>query len=286
MSRVLCFFLAFVLCISVAQAQQFTLPQASPHAFVSQTVGLTEIAVDYHTPAVRNRAIWGQLVPYDQVWRAGANENTIISFTDSVRIGNQTVPAGKYSLFVLPSAEHDWQFILNKVTTHWGAEGYDAKEDQVRVPVMPEQSTMHETLVYWFSDVRPNSAKLNLSWEQKTISVTIRTNVHAKVLNAMQAALTERPNDPQLLAQAADYLIQNRMEAELALRYINRAIELNDSYTNNWLKARLMAQKEDYLTAVEIARRAIKMGDKDDESFKHQLPNMRLALTEWQSKAY
>jgi tetratricopeptide (TPR) repeat protein len=286
MSRLICLILAGFLAIVGAEAQQFPQPQASPHAVVSQTIGLTDVTVDYHTPGVKNRKIWGQLVPYDQVWRAGANENTLITFSDSVRISGKPVPAGTYSVYVQPSADHDWQFILNKVTTHWGSEGYDPKDDLIRVPVLPETTPLRESLHYWFSDVRPATGRLNLSWETKTISVFIRTNVHAKVLAGMQAAVQKTPNDPQLLAQAADYLIQNQIEAELALRYINRAIELNDSYTNNWLKARLMAQKEDYLSAVESARRAIKLGDKDDDSFKTQLPSMKVALTQWQAKAY
>ncbi|RTQ45702.1 DUF2911 domain-containing protein [Hymenobacter gummosus] len=286
MFRLPCLILAGLLAFTTAQAQQFPLPQASPHAVVTHTLGLTDVTVDYHAPGVKSRKVWGQLVPYDQVWRAGANENTLITFSDSVRVGGKPVAAGTYSLYVQPSADHDWQLILNKVTTHWGSEGYDPKDDVLRVPVLPETTPARETLVYWFSDVRPGAGRLNLSWEEKTISVFIRTNVHAKVLAAMQQAVQKTPNDPQLLAQAADYLIQNQIEAELALRYINRAIELNDSYTNNWLKARLMAQKEDYLSAVESARRAIKLGDKDDNAFKSQLPNMKVALTQWQSKAY
>lgn len=286
MFRFFCLLLLSLLGAAPVRAQLFPQPQVSPHAVITQTVGLTDITVDYHAPGVRNRSIWGQLVPYDQVWRAGANENTLITFTDSVRVGNKPVAAGTYSLFVQPSADHDWQFILNKKTDHWGNEGYDAQNDVLRVPVMPETSPMRETLHYWFSDIRPGTARLNLSWEQRTISVFIRTNPHAKVLAAMQAAVAKTPNDPQLLSAAADYLIQNQIEAELALKYVNRAIELNESYTNLWLKARLMAQKEDYLSAVESARRAIKAGDKDDDKFKNQLPGMKLTLTQWQSKAY
>lgn len=286
MSRFFCLILAAFLGAATAHAQQFTQPQASPHAVTTQTIGLTDVTVDYHTPGVKNRKIWGQLVPYEQVWRAGANENTLITFSDSVRIGGRPVPAGTYSLYVLPSADHDWQFILNKVTNHWGNEGYNAKDDVLRVPVLPETTPMHESLSYWFSDVRPNAARLNLSWEEKSVSVFIRTNVHAKVLQSMQTAVQKTPNDAQLLAAAADYLIQNQIEGELALKYINRAIELNESYTNLWLKARLMAQKEDYLSAVEAARRAIKAGDKDDDKFKNQLPGMKVTLTQWQSKAY
>ncbi|KAA9339847.1 DUF2911 domain-containing protein [Hymenobacter busanensis] len=286
MSRFVALVASCLLTASVALAQDFPQPQASPRAVVTQTVGLTEVTVDYHAPNVKGRKIWGQLVPYDQVWRAGANENTTITFSDSVRVGGKPVPAGKYSVYVLPSADHEWQLILNKVTTHWGAEGYKEADDLLRLPVLPETAPMRETLGYWFSDVRPGAARLNLSWEERTLSVSIRTDVNTQVVRAMKKAVEAKPDNPQLLAQAADYLIQNQLEAELALQYINRAIALNDTYTNNWLKAKLLAQKEDYMTAVAFARRAIKMGDKDDESFKTQLPTMRAVLTQWQAKAY
>ncbi|MCR5890141.1 DUF2911 domain-containing protein [Hymenobacter sp. J193] len=265
---------------------QLPLPQASPRALLQQTVGLTDVTVEYHSPSVKGRGVWGQLVPYNQIWRAGANENTVISFSSNVHLNGKLVLAGKYSLFVLPVSDQDWQFVLNKVTTHWGAEGYDATQDVVRVPIVPEASAFRETLCYWFSDVRPTAAHLNLSWERLTGSLVIETDVHAQVLAGIEQTLAARPNNWQLLAQAAEYMVQNNLQAEQALHYINESIRLNESYTNTWIKARLMASKQDYGTAVLYARKALKLGDKDDANFKAQQPNMRIALTEWQAKAY
>lgn len=262
------------------------LPQASPHVVLTHTVGLTDVTVDYHAPGVRNRAIWNALVPYGQVWRAGANENTLITFSDSVRVNGKNLPAGKYSFFVMPRSDQDWDLILNRVTTHWGAEKYDSTQDVLRVPVVPEASAHHETLLYWFSDVKTGSAHLNLSWEKKTVSLYLDTNVQARVVAGIEKAVAQRPDDWQLLAQAADYLVQNNLQSEKALAYINRSIKLHDVYTNNWIKARLLASKSDFDTAIVYARKAMKLGDKDDEAFRSQLPNMRVSLIEWQSKAY
>ncbi|SHL74615.1 DUF2911 domain-containing protein [Hymenobacter psychrotolerans] len=267
-------------------ASLLPLPQASPHVLLSHTVGLSEVMVDYHAPSVRNRQIWQGLVPYNQIWRAGANENTLITFTDTVRINGKTLPAGQYSFFVFPRSDQDWDMVFNRVTTHWGAEKYDEKEDVLRVPVVPEESAFHETLLYWFSDVKPGSAHLNLSWEKKTVSIYIDTNVQARVVAGIEKAVAQRPGDWQLLAQAADYLVQNNLNAERALYFINESIRLRDVYTNNWIKARLLASKLDYDTAIVYARKAIKLGDKDDENFKAQLPSMRVSLIEWQGKAY
>ncbi|SMB99817.1 conserved hypothetical protein [Hymenobacter roseosalivarius DSM 11622] len=270
----------------MASAPELPLPQASPRALVLQTIGLTDVTVDYHAPGVKGRPVWGTLVPWNQVWRAGANENTLITFSEPVKVNGQAVPAGKYSFYVLPQDNQDWQLILNRVTTHWGSEGYDAKDDLLRVPASSEAAPFHETLLYWFSDVKPTTARLNLTWEKRTVSMTIETEVHEQALRGIQQTLAATPNNWQLLAQAADYLVQNNLHGELALRYINESIRLRNVYTNNWIKARLLASKQDYTTAIAYARKAIKLGDKSDDTFKAQLPGMRIALTDWQAKAY
>ncbi|UYZ64102.1 DUF2911 domain-containing protein [Hymenobacter weizhouensis] len=268
------------------QPVQLPLPQASPRAVVTQTFGLTEVTVDYHAPSVRGRTIWGNLVPYEQVWRAGANENTLIRFSTPVLLRGQTIPAGQYSFFVVPHQEREWELVLNRVTTHWGTEGYQAAQDIVRVPVMPETAPFHENLLYWFSDIKPTGAHLNLTWEKRTLTLLIETDVHNQVLAGIEQVLQQNPGNWQLLAQAADYLVQNNLQPERALTYINESIKLQDAATNNWIKARLLAQQQDFGTAIVYARRAIKLGDKEDTAFKSQLPNMRIALTEWQAKAY
>ncbi|MDU0370108.1 DUF2911 domain-containing protein [Hymenobacter endophyticus] len=267
-------------------AIQLPLPQASPRASVSQTFGLTEVTVDYHAPAVRNRTVWGGLVPYDQVWRAGANENTLIRFSTPVLLRGQLVPAGQYSYYVVPHQDRDWELTLNRVTTHWGAEGYDQRDDVIRVPVMPETAPFHENLTYWFSDIKPTGAHLNLTWEKRTLTLLIETEVHKQVLVGIEQVLQQKPDDWQLLAQAADYLVQNNIQPERALTWINESLKLQDAAPNNWIKARLLAQQQDFGTAIVYARKAIKLGDKEDTAFKSQLPGMRIALTEWQAKAY
>src|SRR5688572_26731704 len=117
-------------------AAQIEIPRPSPHATVSQTIGTTTITVDYHRPGVKNRTIWGGLVPYDSPWRMGANEATTISFSDPVKIGGTDIPAGKYS-FSAMTARDKWTLSLTKDPGQWGAYGYDQSEDQVRVTVTP-----------------------------------------------------------------------------------------------------------------------------------------------------
>ena len=119
-----------------AQAPQLILPKASPRATVSQTVGLTEISITYDRPGVNGRPIWGTLVPWDSVWRAGANENTVIAFSSPVRVGDTDVPAGRYGLHMIPSRP-EWTVILSRQANAWGSFSYDPAEDLLRVKVTP-----------------------------------------------------------------------------------------------------------------------------------------------------
>ncbi len=267
-------------------ASLLPVPQASPRVVLAHTIGLTDVTVDYHAPSVRGRVIWEGLVPYNQIWRAGANENTLFTVTDTVRVNGRVLPAGTYSFYVFARSDQDWDLVFNRVTTHWGTEGYDAKDDVLRVPVVPEASPFHETLLYWFSDVQAGTAHFNLSWEKKTVSAVIDTRVQTRVVAAIEKAVAAQPNNWQLLAQAAEYLVQHNLHAERALQLVNESIRLRDAYPNNWIKARLLASKLDYDTAIVFGRRAIKLGDKEDQEFKAKLPSMRTSLIEWQGKAY
>jgi len=143
-------FLCLLLLATAVSAQpSLTLPQASPRASVSQTVGLTEMTITYHRPAVNARKIWGGLVPYGEVWRAGANENTTISFSSPVTVGGKTLAAGIYGLHILPT-EGNWTVILSTVSSAWGSFSYDSKEDAARVTVQPQPADVQERLSYSF----------------------------------------------------------------------------------------------------------------------------------------
>ena len=143
---------ALVSSVAVAQAPPLTVPQPSPAARVEQTVGLTRLTVDYHRPAVNGRKVWGGLVPYGQVWRAGANENTVFSTSSAIKVAGKPLAAGSYGLHMIPTA-HDWTIIFNRVTTGWGSFAYEAKDDVLRVTVHPVATAENEErLSYRFDD--------------------------------------------------------------------------------------------------------------------------------------
>ena len=145
-----------LLLISMAHAQSaiLDLPRASQHAVVTQRIGITDVTINYHRPVVNKRKVWGGLVPYGDVWRAGANENTTIAFSDPVSVEGKTLPKGTYGLHMIPG-ENEWTVIFSKNSTSWGSFTYDQKEDALRVAVKPQSTDFHEALTYDFDDVKP-----------------------------------------------------------------------------------------------------------------------------------
>src|SRR5881394_2060104 len=146
---------------SAAQSFVLDLPTASPRAQISQRIGLTEITINYHRPLVKGRKIWGGLVPYGTVWRAGANENTTIAFTDPVSIEGKPLAKGIYGLHMIPG-ENEWTLIFSNNSTSWGSFTYDQKEDALRVSVKPQPAEFHEALTYDFDEVKPDSTVVTL----------------------------------------------------------------------------------------------------------------------------
>jgi tetratricopeptide (TPR) repeat protein len=277
-------FLAF---LSPALAQ-LRLPQASPKAQVSQTIGLTDVTVAYHTPGVKGREVWGKMVPYGQVWRSGANEATLITFSDSVKVNGKSLQAGTYSLFTFPETKNKWFVIFHKDTSLWGTDGYNPEKDALRVPVTPDTSaTLVESLQYSFSNIKTTSATLHLAWEKLIIPVTIEVEVFEKALSNMQEDLSQaKTDDWAIFAQAAHYLIQNNTHHELALTWINKSLRIKENFYNSWLKAQLLAQKDEYQEAVNLAKKAMKLGQNDVKNYSLLSQEMERSLNEWKVKMH
>lgn len=145
----------------------------SPNALVSQTVGTTVITVEYGRPGVKGRTVWGELVPLNAVWRAGANEATTIEFSTAVTVNENKIPAGKYSLFIIPK-EDTWTVILNSVAKQWGAYKYDKTKDVLRFEITPSEGEHVEWLEYSFSDLSADTAHLNLMWEKARVVIPVK----------------------------------------------------------------------------------------------------------------
>ena len=151
----------------------------SPKAKVEQVVGFTTVTVDYSRPGVKGREIWGGLVPYNVVWRAGANEATKITFSDNVLINGKSLKAGSYSFFTIPTKDK-WTIIFNRVADQWGAFEYNEEEDVLRLQVKPETNSdcWQEWLAYTITKTSDKSAIVRLEWEKLKIPFTVEVNIN------------------------------------------------------------------------------------------------------------
>jgi tetratricopeptide (TPR) repeat protein len=205
-----------------------------------QVVGMVEIKIDYHRPGVRGREIWGKLVPFDQVWRAGANENTTISFSNEVIIDGKNVPAGSYGLHMIPT-ESDWTIILSKDYRAWGSFFYKEENDQLRFKVKPVSSDFQEWLMYTFDEVTPNSATVSLRWEKLQVPLKIEIDLNKLMLEEMAVQLTSLPGFSwQGWNQAANYCYSNDFNLDQGLEWADRSIGINKNVTNTYTKALIL----------------------------------------------
>ena len=160
-----------------AQSALLDLPRDSQHSAVTQRIGITDITISYSRPLVKGRPIWGKLVPYNEVWRTGANENTTIRFTDDVSIEGKPLAKGVYALFTIPG-ENQWTVIFSKVHTAWGSFTYNEADDVLRVTVKPQTAESREAMAFDFDDVKADSAVATLRWEKVAVPFKIDVNVH------------------------------------------------------------------------------------------------------------
>lgn len=214
------------------------LPQKSPRASTLQVVGATELRVDYHRPAVRERRIWGALVPYGEVWRAGANETTTFTTSDPITVEGVALPPGSYGLHVIPR-EGSWSFILNQASEGWGSSGYDEARDVVRVEVTPRKAPHTESLLYAFEDVGENGATLVLRWEKLALGVRLAVDTPAIVLARIRERLAAEPT-PENRVAAAGWCLGQGVALEEALTWVDQALTGNESFQALVVKAGLL----------------------------------------------
>lgn len=230
----------FVASLSSAQTALLDLPRDSQHATVIQRVGITDVTINYHRPLAKGRKIWGKLVPYGEVWRAGANENTTVAFTDPVTIEGQPLAKGIYGLHMIPG-ENEWTIIFNKVHTAWGSYTYDQANDALRVKVKPCSAEMQEALMYDFDDVTPDSAIATLRWEKLAVSFRIGVNVHevvrASLVNQLQGVAQYGWNGWD---DAANYLLSQKYDLDDALKYEDSSIGMEKRYDNLLTKSNIL----------------------------------------------
>ncbi len=205
-------------------AQGIQAPKVSQKAKVVQEIGMSYIVVSYHRPAVKEREVWGKMVPYGQVWRAGANDNTVIKLSHEAKVGGQTLAAGTYGLHMIPT-EKDWTIIFSTNSSSWGSYSYDEKEDALRVTVTPKEGPHHEFLTYSFENPTANSVDLTLSWEKLQVPISIAFDAHEIALASFSNQLRSTAGFSwQGFQQAANYCLTNEVNLEQGLKWADNAI--------------------------------------------------------------
>ena len=223
-----------------AQSALLDLPRDSQHARLLQRVGITDMTINYHRPLVKGRKVWGGLVPYGQVWRAGANENTTIEFSDPVSIEGKPLAKGIYGLHMLPT-ENEWTVIFSKTSTAWGSFTYKENEDALRVTVKPQPAEMKEALAYEVDSVTPDSAVVTLRWEKLAVPFKVEVNTHDVVAESLHKQLRGLPQYAwDGWDDAANYLLANKYDLEEALKYEDRSIGVEERFDNLMTKARIL----------------------------------------------
>jgi hypothetical protein len=233
------------------QTVMLDLPLQSQHAAIMQRIGITDITVNYHRPLANGRQIWGKLVPYGQVWRAGANENTTVTFTDPITIEGQPLDKGTYGLHMIPG-ENQWTVIFSKMSTAWGSFSYKQDEDALRVTVKPQPAELHDALTYDFDDVKPDSAVVTLRWDK----VAVPFKVEVKVNDIVQASIRRQIRGLNQYYwegwdDAAGYFLASKTNLDEALKDEDQSIQTEERFDNIMNKSRIleaMGRKDDAST--------------------------------------
>src|ERR1700745_3812041 len=233
---------------ATGETVMLNLPRQSQHAVVTQRIGITDITINYHRPLANGRQIWGKLAPYGQVWRAGANENTTITFTDSVTIEGQALDKGTYGLHMIPG-ENEWTVIFSKDSNDWGSFTYKQDDDALRVKVKSQAVEVHDALAYDFDELKPDSAVVTMRWDKVAVPFKVHVNVNDLVtasihrqLHGLNQYYWEGWDD------AAGYFLANKINLDEALKDEDQSIQAEERYDNLLNKSRIleaMGRKQD-----------------------------------------
>lgn len=253
--------LLIIISASMVTLAQLALPQPSPKASVMYTVGLTEVAVTYSSPAVNGREIFGKLVPFGDVWRTGANTATEISFSTDVMVAGKAVKAGKYALFTIPT-ESSWTVILNSNAGQWGSTNYKKDLDVLRFEVAPEKLTEpKERLGFYINHVSADEAHVVMKWDRTKIKFPVTVDSKAQAFASINKQFENTPADWYPLANAANYITANGGNANDALMYATRATVLNPKhFMAHWAKAKAHEALGQVPEAIASAQAAHKAG--------------------------
>jgi hypothetical protein len=264
--------------VSAAIAQDRPdLPRPSPLARVEQRVGVTDFAVEYSSPGAKGRKIWGGLVPYDELWRTGANAATKLEASHDFTFGGTPVPAGTYSLFTIPGKK-SWTVILNSKADSPGTRDYDEANNVARVTVKGAAAPLRERMAFLFSNTTDSTTRLDLEWEKLRVSVPIQVDTGAHVMANIEETLDAawRPH-----FASARWLLENNGDLTQAIAYVDTSIAIKPTWWNNWVRAQILAKQGNPAEAVAAAEQAKSLGAGDEVFEGFFKESVDKAIADW-----
>jgi hypothetical protein len=249
---------------ALAETPKIEFPAASPSCTLKQRVGLTDIEISYSRPDVKGRVIFGDVVPFDKVWRTGANKATKIVFSTPVQFSGTAVPAGSYALFTIPG-KAEWTVILSKVADQSGAYKYDEKDDAVRVKVKPiEIGRSVETLAINIDEIQPTSSELAIVWDKTKVPVKIEVSYADKLVSQIEAEMASDDKDKPYF-QAAAFYYDNNLDMKKAKTWIDAAVKEKDVYYMVHLQAKILKKLGDKEGALAAAKHSLELATKGND---------------------
>jgi hypothetical protein len=262
----------------IASAQSdLKLPDVSQAAEAKQRIALTDITVKYHRPLVNGRKIWGALVPYGKVWRAGADENTTIEFSDPVSVEGKPLDKGTYGVHMIPNSD-SWTVIFSKTNTGWGSYSYKQDEDALRVDVKPRPlAEQKEALEYEFEDLKPDSTAVTLKWEKLGVPFTVSVNDADQTLQNIRAQLKGAGQFAwQALDQGAQFCLTRKIDLDEGLRWADASIQVEERFENLSTKADILKALNRPDEAKTTWNKALEIGKAPDlYTYGRQLQNQK-----------
>lgn len=259
------FFAACMTAVVCSASAQVKMPAPSSTQMIRQDFALGTIELTYSRPSIKGRTIFGDLVPFDKIWRTGANAATLLHFNDAVTMGGKKIDTGSYALYTVPG-EDNWEIVLNKGIKNWGTDGYKESEDVVRfkVPVMKMKSSL-ETFTMQFANILPESCDLHIMWEKTAVAIPIKASVRDRIRADIEKAMT---TDKKPYWNAAQFYYEYEKNNSKALENIKAAVEANPKAYYMWLyKAKIerdMGDKDAALASSQKSMALAKDAKNDD----------------------
>ena len=258
------------------------LPTLSPTATIQQRIGLTDISITYSRPSAKGRKIFGDLVPYNELWRLGANKCTLLQTTGILYLDGGKLPAGKYAVFAMPW-EREWEIVFNSDTELWGTDGYDQKKDVLRVKARKDAAPMAESFSIGFENLAQDKGDLVFRWETTQVALSMESPATEQGMANIQDTLSKAGADFRTYSRSASFALDRNADPKLAYEWASKSVSMEKKYWNMFTLAKAQAALEIYDQAIATGGEAIKLAEAEKDNGAVKSYGAKVA--EWTAKA-